>query len=64
MLLKFFAGVLRTIRDAQPAHYLFKIESFSILSEEKIEKYESDDFEVGGYKWYLLFYVLNIAFAV
>ncbi|KAI8554619.1 hypothetical protein RHMOL_Rhmol05G0112000 [Rhododendron molle] len=49
-------GVLRTIRDAQPAHYLFKIESFSILSEEKIEKYESDDFEVGGYKWGLCFY--------
>ncbi|KAG5548259.1 hypothetical protein RHGRI_013832 [Rhododendron griersonianum] len=49
-------GVLRTIRDAQPTHYLFKIESFSILSEEKIEKYESDDFEVGGYKWGLCFY--------
>lgn len=49
-------GVLRTIRDAQPAHYLFKIESFSVLTEENIEKYESDDFEVGGYKWELCFY--------
>ncbi|KAE9448433.1 hypothetical protein C3L33_19663, partial [Rhododendron williamsianum] len=49
-------GVLRTIRDAQPTHYLFKIESFSILKEEEIEKYESDDFEVGGYKWGLCFY--------
>ncbi|XP_058216708.1 uncharacterized protein LOC131327573 [Rhododendron vialii] len=49
-------GVLRTLRDARPAHFLLKIETFSILNEEKIEKYESDDFEVGGYKWGLCFY--------
>uniref|UniRef100_A0A5B7C3A3 MATH domain-containing protein n=1 Tax=Davidia involucrata TaxID=16924 RepID=A0A5B7C3A3_DAVIN len=48
--------VSRSLREVQPAHYLFKIESFSILLETNIEEFESDDFEAGGYKWKLRFY--------
>ncbi|XAR72975.1 Ubiquitinyl hydrolase 1 [Bertholletia excelsa] len=48
--------VLRSIRDLHPAHYLFKIEHFSILLEEDIEKCESDDFEAEGYMWRLSLY--------
>ncbi|CAH2042942.1 unnamed protein product [Thlaspi arvense] len=48
--------VLRSRRDFHPAHYLFKIEHFSVLLEEDIEKCESDDFEAGGYKWRLCLY--------
>ncbi|KAA8545756.1 hypothetical protein F0562_020793 [Nyssa sinensis] len=48
--------VSRTFREIQPAHYLFKIESFSLLLETNTEKYESDEFEAGGYKWRLHFY--------
>ncbi|XP_059652543.1 MATH domain and coiled-coil domain-containing protein At3g58370-like isoform X2 [Cornus florida] len=48
--------VKRTLRDVQPSHYIFKIESFSLLLETKTENYESDVFEAGGYKWTLSFY--------
>ncbi|XP_038684114.1 MATH domain and coiled-coil domain-containing protein At2g01790-like [Tripterygium wilfordii] len=43
-------------RDLPPAHFMFKIESFSSLAEAELEKYETDVFEVGGYKWSLIFY--------
>ncbi|XP_010270945.1 PREDICTED: uncharacterized protein LOC104607116 [Nelumbo nucifera] len=43
-------------RDAPPAHYIFKIRSFSLLSKASVEKYDSDVFEVGGYKWKLSLY--------
>ncbi|XP_038682934.1 MATH domain and coiled-coil domain-containing protein At3g58370-like [Tripterygium wilfordii] len=43
-------------RDLPPAHFMFKVESFSLLSEAEVEKYETDVFEVGGYKWNLIFY--------
>ncbi|KAK6118632.1 hypothetical protein DH2020_047624 [Rehmannia glutinosa] len=43
-------------RDASPAHFLVKIESFSLLSESGINKYETRDFEAGGYKWRLIIY--------
>ncbi|XVF79804.1 hypothetical protein PTKIN_Ptkin15bG0018900 [Pterospermum kingtungense] len=50
-------GIIRVTRDLPPAHFLFKINSFSLLAEEKsIEKYETDIFEAGGYKWRLLLY--------
>ncbi|XP_052173615.1 uncharacterized protein LOC127788937 [Diospyros lotus] len=49
-------GVSRSMRHVRPAHYLLKIESFSLLSEFKVEKWESDDFESGGYKWGLCLY--------
>ncbi|KAL5713528.1 hypothetical protein ACHQM5_015594 [Ranunculus cassubicifolius] len=49
-------NVSRSIRDAPPAHYTFKIQSFSLISENLIEKYESNVFESGGYKWKLVLY--------
>ncbi|KAA8545762.1 hypothetical protein F0562_020787 [Nyssa sinensis] len=48
--------VSRSFRKVQPAHYIFKIESFSTLWETNTEKYESDEFESGGYKWKLCLY--------
>ncbi|XP_052173543.1 BTB/POZ and MATH domain-containing protein 1-like isoform X2 [Diospyros lotus] len=48
--------VSRSMRHVRPAHYLFKIEAFSLLSEFDVEKWESDDFESGGYKWGLCLY--------
>ncbi|XP_038682563.1 ubiquitin carboxyl-terminal hydrolase 12-like [Tripterygium wilfordii] len=35
---------------------MFKIESFSLLSEAGMVRYETGDFEVGGYKWCLALY--------
>ncbi|KAI8530745.1 hypothetical protein RHMOL_Rhmol11G0083400 [Rhododendron molle] len=47
-------------REVPPAHYTFKIDSFSllsnILSTSQVEKYESDIFEAGGYNWKLEVY--------
>ncbi|XP_057990311.1 uncharacterized protein LOC110672902 [Hevea brasiliensis] len=47
-------------RNAPPSHYTLKIESFSqlckILKKTGLEKYESDVFESGGYKWKLVLY--------
>ncbi|WCJ19011.1 hypothetical protein M5689_001322 [Euphorbia peplus] len=46
--------VTREFRDLRPAHYLFKINNFSLLlSYPNIQNYESSDFEVAGYKWKL-----------
>ncbi|CAL8991019.1 unnamed protein product, partial [Prunus brigantina] len=49
-------GILRTISDAPPTHYMIKIQSLSLLSVHSLEKYESAEFEAGGYKWKLVFY--------
>ncbi|GAV71632.1 MATH domain-containing protein [Cephalotus follicularis] len=49
-------GVLRSMTDAPPTHYIVKIQSFSLLTKNTIEKYESADFEAGGYKWKLVLY--------
>lgn len=38
--------------EAPPAHYIVKIQSFSLLTKNSIERYESGKFEAGGYKWY------------
>lgn len=50
-----FKEVVRSTREVPPAHYTFKVDSFSllsnILSKSEVEKYESDMFEAGGYKW-------------
>ncbi|KAK4838749.1 hypothetical protein QYF36_016136 [Acer negundo] len=46
-------------RNALPTHYLFKIESFSLLSKALIVKFCSDDFEAGGYKWKLWIYPIG-----
>ncbi|KAH7565357.1 hypothetical protein JRO89_XS09G0194300 [Xanthoceras sorbifolium] len=37
-------------------NYLFKIESFSLLSKSSVEEFCSDDFEAGDYKWQLHVY--------
>ncbi|XP_050211398.1 BTB/POZ and MATH domain-containing protein 6-like [Mercurialis annua] len=44
------------LRSLPPAHYIFKIENFSLLSDIKAESFTSADFEVGGYKWKLSVY--------
>ncbi|CAA2999390.1 probable inactive serine threonine- kinase fnkC [Olea europaea subsp. europaea] len=44
-------------RNFSPAHLLFKIESFSLLSENGIDKIESSEFESNdNYKWKLIIY--------
>ncbi|KAJ0935355.1 putative ubiquitinyl hydrolase 1 [Helianthus annuus] len=43
-------------RKHEPAHYMLKIESFSILSEMETSKIESDVFEACGRKWRLDLY--------
>ncbi|XWS08433.1 hypothetical protein CRYUN_Cryun40dG0002100 [Craigia yunnanensis] len=48
--------VARSISEAAPSHYLLKIQSFSLLTKNGIEKYESGEFEAGGYKWKLVLY--------
>lgn len=49
-------GILRSVSDAPPAHYTVKLESFSLLTKNNIEKYISSEFEAGGYKWKLVIY--------
>ncbi|XP_022773694.1 BTB/POZ and MATH domain-containing protein 3-like [Durio zibethinus] len=49
-------GIKGVTRDLPPAHYLFNIESFSLLANTGLEKYESHAFEVGGYNWRLSLY--------
>ncbi|KAL9162543.1 hypothetical protein ABFS82_07G097000 [Erythranthe guttata] len=41
-------------RDASPAHFLFKIESCSLLQNCGIDKYETNDFVAGEHKWKLI----------
>ncbi|XP_050211395.1 uncharacterized protein LOC126661584 [Mercurialis annua] len=44
------------LRSLPPAHYIFKIENLSLLSDAKAECFRSADFEVGAYKWKLSVY--------
>lgn len=44
--------IIKSISDAPPTHYMVKIESFSLLTKHAIERYETESFEAGGYKWY------------
>ncbi|CAL5381004.1 unnamed protein product [Camellia sinensis] len=52
--------VTRSLREIPPAHFIFKVESFSqlsqLLSDAEVQNYESDIFEASGYKWKLSFY--------
>ncbi|XP_031259562.1 ubiquitin carboxyl-terminal hydrolase 12-like [Pistacia vera] len=48
--------ISRVERDLPPAHYTLKTESFSLLVKSEKEKYESDTFEAGSYKWRLVLY--------
>ncbi|XP_057470432.1 protein RESTRICTED TEV MOVEMENT 3 isoform X2 [Actinidia eriantha] len=41
---------------ATPAHYTVKIQLLSLLKTNKLERYESGEFGVGGYKWKLAIY--------
>ncbi|KAF3456463.1 hypothetical protein FNV43_RR01113 [Rhamnella rubrinervis] len=49
-------GISRSISEAPPTHYTLKIQSFSLLTKNSIDRYESGDFEAGGYKWKLVVY--------
>ncbi|XP_063942309.1 MATH domain and coiled-coil domain-containing protein At3g58210-like [Daucus carota subsp. sativus] len=49
-------GVVRYLRDAPPAHYSLKVESFSKLVDGGDEKYESATFDANGYTWRLVLY--------
>ncbi|XP_012847542.1 PREDICTED: MATH domain and coiled-coil domain-containing protein At1g31390-like [Erythranthe guttata] len=57
-LFNFFLIVEKILetRDASPAHFLTKIESFSLFSHYGIDKYETREFEAGDYKWRLIIY--------
>ncbi|XP_010524595.1 PREDICTED: MATH domain and coiled-coil domain-containing protein At3g27040 [Tarenaya hassleriana] len=48
--------VVRSVSEAPPTHYTVKIESFSLLAKHSIDKYETESFEAGGYKWKLALY--------
>ncbi|XP_052185490.1 uncharacterized protein LOC127797044 [Diospyros lotus] len=43
-------------RETPPTHYLLKIQSFNTLLRSSLEKYSSDKFEAGDYKWRLTIY--------
>ncbi|EYU41019.1 hypothetical protein MIMGU_mgv1a021157mg, partial [Erythranthe guttata] len=43
-------------REATPAHFLIKIESFSLLEKCGIDKYETKVFAAGEYNWRLIIY--------
>ncbi|KAI4354742.1 hypothetical protein L6164_003586 [Bauhinia variegata] len=49
-------GISISLRDVPPAHYLFKVKSYSLLMNTKVEKYETDVFGAGGHKWRLVLY--------
>ncbi|KAJ0106390.1 hypothetical protein Patl1_19740 [Pistacia atlantica] len=47
-------AVLRVLRNAPPSHYLLKVQSFSSLN--NLNKFISDNFDAGGFKWKLCLY--------
>ncbi|KAH7522735.1 hypothetical protein FEM48_Zijuj07G0170000 [Ziziphus jujuba var. spinosa] len=50
------AEISRSTRDFPPANYSLKVESYTLLSKSKAQKYDTDVFEAGGIKWRLSFY--------
>ncbi|KAJ0773648.1 putative ubiquitinyl hydrolase 1 [Helianthus annuus] len=56
MISCFAADMFISKRKHDPAHYMLKIESFSLLSEANTSKIESDIFEASGHKWRLDLY--------
>lgn len=48
---QYLAAVFTSVSDAPPSHYIVKLQSFSLLTKNNIEKYISADFQAGGYKW-------------
>ncbi|KAI6672626.1 hypothetical protein NL676_000532 [Syzygium grande] len=49
-------GIFTEYTDVSPAHYVFRIESFSLFSENDMDMYETIEFESGGHKWRLILY--------
>uniref|UniRef100_M1DLP6 Meprin and TRAF homology domain-containing protein / MATH domain-containing protein n=1 Tax=Solanum tuberosum TaxID=4113 RepID=M1DLP6_SOLTU len=45
---------MENITNSLPTRYLLKIESFSLLLENGISKYESNEFESGGFNWKMI----------
>ncbi|KAG5608567.1 hypothetical protein H5410_019848 [Solanum commersonii] len=45
---------MENITNSLPTRYVLKIESFSLLSENGISKYESNEFESGGFNWKMI----------
>ncbi|KAG5608559.1 hypothetical protein H5410_019840 [Solanum commersonii] len=50
---------MENITNSLPTRYLLKIESFLLLSENGISKYESNEFESGGFNWPYI-YILGL----
>ncbi|XP_054778269.1 uncharacterized protein LOC129286300 [Prosopis cineraria] len=50
-------GILRSKRGQRPAHYMLRINSYSKLAVTKLESYESDVFEAGGFNWRMVVYL-------
>ena len=53
------AEISRTLREVPPGDYLFQIKSFSLLSKVEEKRFESSDFESGGYKWWVEIHILS-----
>lgn len=49
-------GVIRESRATPPAHYLFKVEHFLLLSENGVDQIKSNKFQVGGHQWKIVLY--------
>ncbi|CAI9119059.1 OLC1v1020725C1 [Oldenlandia corymbosa var. corymbosa] len=49
-------GILTSTTDSPPIHYIVKLQSFSLLAKNNVDKYISGNFEAGGYKWKLVIY--------
>ncbi|KAH7512812.1 hypothetical protein FEM48_Zijuj12G0129700 [Ziziphus jujuba var. spinosa] len=49
-------GISRSITVVPPTHYTLKINNFSLLAKNSIDRYESGEFQAGGYKWKLVVY--------
>ncbi|XP_054789484.1 ubiquitin C-terminal hydrolase 13-like [Prosopis cineraria] len=48
--------IMRYHREYRPAHCMLQIKSHSGLSASKLERYESDVFQTGGYRWGMILY--------
>ncbi|XP_074364100.1 uncharacterized protein LOC141704835 [Apium graveolens] len=50
------AGAFREIGDIPPAHYLLKLESFSLLSKNGVNKIKSKNFQAGEHQWQMVLF--------
>ncbi|MFS7952571.1 putative MATH/TRAF domain-containing protein [Helianthus anomalus] len=56
----FTQGALRSTSEAPPTHYILNIQQFSSLTKHNVERYESNEFEAGAYKWYFFFSLIYL----